>query len=78
MSRDADGLILGGAGVDTIVHVPKLPLPHADSHPGSTRRRARKADSAALYDSDGRPHQNDTGAIKALTVIRAATPLACL
>lgn len=27
-----DVLVLGGAGVDTIVHVPELPLPYADSY----------------------------------------------
>ncbi|MEU9171050.1 PfkB family carbohydrate kinase [Streptomyces sp. NPDC048420] len=34
MSRDIDVLVLGGAGVDTIVYVPDLPLPlpHADSY----------------------------------------------
>ncbi|MGI5379616.1 adenosine kinase [Streptomyces sp. CA-251387] len=32
MSRDIDVLVLGGAGVDTIVHVPELPLPYADSY----------------------------------------------
>ncbi|MFC5212822.1 PfkB family carbohydrate kinase [Streptomyces coerulescens] len=32
MSRDIDVLVLGGAGVDTIVYVPELPLPYADSY----------------------------------------------
>ncbi|MEV7889240.1 PfkB family carbohydrate kinase [Streptomyces sp. NPDC002817] len=32
MSRDTDVLVLGGAGVDTIVYVPELPLPYADSY----------------------------------------------
>ncbi|MDN3025421.1 PfkB family carbohydrate kinase [Streptomyces sp. S.PB5] len=32
MSRDTDVLVLGGAGVDTIIHVPELPLPYADSY----------------------------------------------
>ncbi|WP_371564167.1 PfkB family carbohydrate kinase [Streptomyces canus] len=32
MSRDIDVLVLGGAGVDTIVYVPALPLPYADSY----------------------------------------------
>ncbi|NEA99437.1 PfkB family carbohydrate kinase [Streptomyces sp. SID13726] len=32
MTKDIDVLVLGGAGVDTIVHVPELPLPHADSY----------------------------------------------
>jgi sugar/nucleoside kinase (ribokinase family) len=32
LSRDIDVLVLGGAGVDTIVYVPELPLPYADSY----------------------------------------------
>jgi acarbose 7IV-phosphotransferase len=32
VSRDIDVLVLGGAGVDTIVYVPELPLPYADSY----------------------------------------------
>ncbi|MEU6372970.1 adenosine kinase [Streptomyces sp. NPDC046909] len=32
MSKDIDVLVLGGAGVDTIIHVPELPLPYADSY----------------------------------------------
>jgi sugar/nucleoside kinase (ribokinase family) len=32
LSRDTDVLVLGGAGVDTIVYVPELPLPYADSY----------------------------------------------
>ncbi|MBZ9638930.1 PfkB family carbohydrate kinase [Streptomyces sp. PSKA30] len=32
MSQDTDVLVLGGAGVDTIVYVPELPLPYADSY----------------------------------------------
>ena len=32
MSAETDVLVLGGAGVDTIVYVPELPLPHADSY----------------------------------------------
>ena len=31
-SAAIDVLVLGGAGVDTIVYVPELPLPYADSH----------------------------------------------
>ncbi|MFF3736409.1 PfkB family carbohydrate kinase [Streptomyces sp. NPDC002566] len=31
-ARDTDVLVLGGAGVDTIVYVPELPLPYADSY----------------------------------------------
>ena len=30
---DIEVLVLGGAGVDTIVYVPELPLPYADSYP---------------------------------------------
>ena len=33
MTRDDHVLVLGGTGVDTIVHVPELPLPFADSYP---------------------------------------------
>lgn len=33
MTRDDHVLVLGGTGVDTIVHVPGLPLPFADSYP---------------------------------------------
>lgn len=33
MATDLDVLVLGGAGVDTIVYVPELPLPFADSYP---------------------------------------------
>jgi len=42
LSRDTDVLVLGGAGVDTIVHVPELPLPYADSYmiPDGIRTRA--------------------------------------
>lgn len=32
MSRATDVLVLGGAGVDTIIYVPELPLPYADSY----------------------------------------------
>ncbi|MGV9214368.1 adenosine kinase [Micromonospora sp. RB23] len=32
MSPEIDVLVLGGAGVDTIVYVPQLPLPFADSY----------------------------------------------
>lgn len=39
---DVDVLVLGGAGVDTIVYVPELPLPYADSYmiDGGIRARA--------------------------------------
>jgi sugar/nucleoside kinase (ribokinase family) len=33
VTRDDHVLVLGGTGVDTIVHVPELPLPFADSYP---------------------------------------------
>ncbi|WP_415937710.1 adenosine kinase [Streptomyces sp. 039-1] len=51
MSRDIDVLVLGGAGVDTIVHVPELPLPYADSHmirPGIETRAGQTGDFVAL------------------------------
>ncbi|NEE16197.1 adenosine kinase, partial [Streptomyces sp. SID7499] len=32
MSSAYDVLVLGGSGVDTIVYVPELPLPYADSY----------------------------------------------
>ena len=41
MSRDTDVLVLGGAGVDTIVYVPELPLPYADSYMIETGIRTR-------------------------------------
>ncbi|MDQ0765752.1 adenosine kinase [Streptomyces canus] len=41
MSRDIDVLVLGGAGVDTIVYVPALPLPYADSYMIDSGIRAR-------------------------------------
>ncbi|MET9954318.1 adenosine kinase [Streptomyces sp. NPDC006339] len=46
-----DVLVLGGAGVDTIVHVPELPLPYADSHmirPGIETRAGQTGDFVAL------------------------------
>ncbi|MGX9885276.1 PfkB family carbohydrate kinase [Streptomyces sp. NPDC002276] len=49
--RDIDVLVLGGAGVDTIVHVPELPLPYADSYmidPGITTRAGQTGDFVAL------------------------------
>ncbi|KUL44003.1 PfkB family carbohydrate kinase [Streptomyces regalis] len=46
MSRDIDVLVLGGAGVDTIVYVPELPLPYADSY---------------MIDSGIRPRAGQTG-----------------
>lgn len=51
MSRDIDVLVLGGAGVDTIVHVPQLPLPYADSYmidPGIRTRAGQTGDFVAL------------------------------
>ncbi|MFI9168832.1 adenosine kinase [Streptomyces lincolnensis] len=41
MSPDIDVLVLGGAGVDTIVYVPELPLPYADSYPIDSGIRTR-------------------------------------
>ncbi|MFD6423703.1 adenosine kinase [Streptomyces sp. NPDC060198] len=51
MSKENDVLVLGGAGVDTIVYVPELPLPYADSHmirPGITARAGQTGDFVAL------------------------------
>ncbi|MFI1443767.1 adenosine kinase [Streptomyces fructofermentans] len=50
MSIETDVLVLGGAGVDTIVHVPELPLPFADSHmvPAITARAGQTGDFVAL------------------------------
>ncbi|MEU2182969.1 adenosine kinase [Streptomyces thermolilacinus] len=48
---DIDVLVLGGAGVDTIVYVPELPLPLADSYmiqPGIQTRAGQTGDFAAL------------------------------
>ncbi|MDQ0957549.1 sugar/nucleoside kinase (ribokinase family) [Streptomyces sp. B4I13] len=39
--RGIDVLVLGGAGVDTIVYVPELPLPYADSYLIDSGIRAR-------------------------------------
>lgn len=50
-SRDIDVLVLGGAGVDTIVHVPELPLPYADSYmidSGVRTRAGQTGDFVAL------------------------------
>lgn len=50
MSRAIDVLVLGGAGVDTIVYVPDLPLPFADSHmvPAIETRAGQTGDFVAL------------------------------
>ncbi|GAA2227858.1 MULTISPECIES: adenosine kinase [Kitasatospora] len=51
MSTKTDILVLGGAGVDTIVHVPELPLPYADSYminPGIVTRAGQSGDFVAL------------------------------
>ncbi|MFF8842059.1 adenosine kinase [Streptomyces sp. NPDC015127] len=51
MSTDIDVLVLGGAGVDTIVYVPELPLPFADSYmirPGIETRAGQTGDFVAL------------------------------
>lgn len=48
---DIDVLVLGGAGVDTIVYVPELPLPFADSYmirPGIETRAGQSGDFVAL------------------------------
>ncbi|MFD3533076.1 adenosine kinase [Streptomyces sp. NPDC058664] len=46
-----DVLVLGGSGVDTIVYVPELPLPYADSYmirPGIETRAGQTGDFVAL------------------------------
>ncbi|WP_371100199.1 PfkB family carbohydrate kinase [Streptomyces sp. PU_AKi4] len=51
MTAEIDILVLGGAGVDTIVHVPELPVPPADSHmirPGIVTRAGQSGDFVAL------------------------------
>ncbi|MGA4959898.1 adenosine kinase [Streptomyces lavendulocolor] len=51
MSSTYDVLVLGGSGVDTIVHVPELPLPYADSYmirPGIETRAGQTGDFVAL------------------------------
>ncbi|WP_042421530.1 PfkB family carbohydrate kinase [Streptacidiphilus anmyonensis] len=51
MSPEIDVLVLGGAGVDTVVHVPELPLPFADSYmirPGIQTRAGQTGDFLAL------------------------------
>lgn len=51
MEQRTDVLVLGGAGVDTIVHVPELPLPYADSYmirPGIETRAGQSGDFVAV------------------------------
>ncbi|MFB7665862.1 adenosine kinase [Kitasatospora sp. NPDC056138] len=50
MSTETDVLVLGGAGVDTIVYVPRLPLPFSDSYlvPGIETRAGQTGDFVAL------------------------------
>ncbi|GGJ45810.1 PfkB family carbohydrate kinase [Streptomyces brasiliensis] len=51
MSDETDVLVLGGAGVDTIVYVPELPLPYADSYmidSGIRTRAGQTGDFVAL------------------------------
>lgn len=51
MQEQTDVLVLGGAGVDTIVHVPELPLPFADSYmirPGIETRGGQSGDFVTL------------------------------
>lgn len=50
-STETDVLVLGGAGVDTIVYVPELPLPYGDSYmirPGIETRAGHTGDFVAL------------------------------
>ena len=50
MTTRYDVLVLGGAGVDTIVYVPELPLPYADSYPvpAIEARAGQTGDGVAL------------------------------
>ncbi|WP_199549605.1 adenosine kinase [Streptomyces sp. N35] len=51
MRTETDVLVLGGSGVDTIVHVPELPLPFADSYmirPGIVTRAGQSGDFVAV------------------------------
>ncbi|MET7886594.1 adenosine kinase [Streptomyces avermitilis] len=50
MSSEIDVLVLGGAGVDTIVRVPELPLPYADSYlvPAIETRAGQTGDFVAV------------------------------
>ncbi|WP_406065172.1 adenosine kinase [Streptomyces sp. NBC_01077] len=51
MTSQYDVLVLGGSGVDTIVYVPELPLPYADSYmirPGIETRAGQTGDFVAL------------------------------
>ncbi|MFE6224845.1 adenosine kinase [Streptomyces sp. NPDC057854] len=51
MSHAYDVLVLGGSGVDTVVYVPELPLPYADSYmirPGIEPRAGQTGDFVAL------------------------------
>ncbi|MGW1813638.1 adenosine kinase [Streptomyces sp. NPDC002125] len=64
MRKQTDVLVLGGAGVDTIVHVPELPLPFADSHmirPGIETRAGQSGDfvSVGLHALGLRTHHLD-------------------
>jgi sugar/nucleoside kinase (ribokinase family) len=47
---EIDVLVLGGAGVDTIVYVPELPLPFADGYlvPRIVRRAGHTGDGVAV------------------------------
>ncbi|MEH1014477.1 adenosine kinase [Micromonospora sp. CPCC 206060] len=50
MNGDSTVLVLGGAGVDTIIHVPELPLPVRDSYlvPAIETRAGQTGDNVAL------------------------------
>jgi sugar/nucleoside kinase (ribokinase family) len=50
LHNDCDVLVLGGAGVDTIVYVPELPLPFKDSYmvPAIEMRAGQTGDNVAL------------------------------
>ncbi|MFI6942223.1 adenosine kinase [Streptomyces sp. NPDC050418] len=51
MTFETDILVLGGSGVDTVVQVPELPLPYADSYmirPGIVARAGQSGDFVAV------------------------------
>src|SRR6478672_4080015 len=50
VSAETDVLVLGGAGVDTIVYVPELPLAYADSYmvPAIRQRAGQTGDFVAM------------------------------
>jgi len=55
LTSDDHVLVLGGTGVDTIAHVPELPLPFADSYPALAiqARAGQTGDGVAVRRSFG-------------------------